>query len=58
MSRILETLAAPGRNRLAAPQPLPEITEPPRAAWLAGWWSGIGVGLVLGIAAAVIVARA
>lgn len=34
--------------RLSAPEPLPEITETPRQAFLAGWWGGILVGMVLG----------
>lgn len=34
--------------RLPAPEPLPEITETPRQAFLAGWWGGICVGSVIG----------
>lgn len=34
---------------LPPPQPLPEITEPPRSAFLAGWWGGICCGCVIGM---------
>ncbi len=32
---------------------LPCITDSPKAAFLNGWWSGIGVGAVIGFGAAV-----
>lgn len=36
---------------------LPCISEPPRAAFLCGWWNGIAVGAMLGVALAVIVLK-
>jgi hypothetical protein len=35
-------------KKLADPEPLPEITESPRQAFLAGWWGGICTGCVIG----------
>ncbi|MCK9515642.1 MAG: hypothetical protein WCZ20_01290 [Hydrogenophaga sp.] len=34
--------------RMPAPEPLPEIMEAPRDAFLAGWWGGICTGCVIG----------
>ncbi|HSV48413.1 MAG TPA: hypothetical protein VLJ58_21670 [Ramlibacter sp.] len=34
---------------------LPCITDSPKEAWANGWWSGIAVGIVLGVAAAVVI---
>lgn len=44
--------------RMPAPEPLPEITETPRQAFLAGWWGGILVGMVLGAGVMVLVLHA
>lgn len=35
-------------NRVPAPAPLPDITETPRSAFLAGWWGGIMAGSIIG----------
>lgn len=35
-------------KRMAQPEPLPQITETPREAFLAGWWGGICIGCVIG----------
>ena len=32
---------------------LPDITDSPKAAFLNGWWSGIAVGILIGLAIAV-----
>jgi hypothetical protein len=40
--------------RLRPRATLPHAIESPRLAFLNGWWSGIGVGFISGIAMAVI----
>ena len=35
------------------PSRLPSITEPPKAAFLSGWWAGVAVGFVTGFGLAV-----
>lgn len=42
------TIAFTSAKRMPSPDPLPEIVETPRQAFLAGWWGGIGVGLITG----------
>ena len=42
------TIAFTSAKRMPDPAPLPEIVETPRQAFLAGWWGGIGIGVVLG----------
>lgn len=42
------TICITRSRRLPEPQPLPEITETPRDAFLAGWWGGICTGCVIG----------
>lgn len=42
-------LTATRYPRLEAPEPLPEVTEEARSAFLCGWWGGISVGTVIGM---------
>ena len=42
-------------KRLTPRAELPSPTEDARASFLSGWWSGIAIGFVNGIGAAVIV---
>lgn len=42
------TIAFTSARRLPEPEPLPEIVETPRAAFLAGWWGGIMTGAICG----------
>lgn len=44
-------------TRLQPRETLPSITEPPKAAFLAGFWAGIAIGAVNGIAAAIVLLR-
>ena len=39
-------------------QSLPCVTDEPKAAFLSGWWAGIAVGMVNGLAIALIVWKA
>ena len=41
-------------HEMPPPSPLPCITEPPKEAFLGGWWAGISVGFVIGVALAVL----
>lgn len=41
---------------LAPPRDLPTAADEPRRAWANGWWSGIAVGVINGLGAAVLVA--
>ncbi|MFN3494542.1 MAG: hypothetical protein ACK40L_08555 [Hydrogenophaga sp.] len=43
---------------LPPPQPLPEVTEPPRSAFLAGWWGGICCGSVIGMGSMLLLLKA
>jgi len=36
---------------------LPHITDSPKAAFLSGWWAGLGVGFINGVALLVILAK-
>jgi hypothetical protein len=40
-------------QRLHAPTALPTITDQPKAAFLAGWWGGITVGISIGAGIAI-----
>lgn len=42
------------KPRLQPREQLPDIVEPPRAAFLCGWWNGIAVGVLIGFAAALV----
>lgn len=44
-------------HRLAEPEPLPEVTEEARSAFLSGWWGGICVGAVIGMGAGVMLLK-
>lgn len=44
--------------RLAEPEPLPEVTEEARSAFLSGWWGGICVGIVIGMGLMVMLLQA
>lgn len=43
---------------LPAPKPLPSMTEDARTAWLNGWWSGLAIGAINGLAGAVLLITA
>lgn len=49
--------AAMRRPRITPRETLPCITDEPKRAFLAGWFSGISVGFILAIALVVIVAK-
>lgn len=36
---------------------LPHVADEPRQAWANGWWAGIAVGVINGMALAVILLR-
>ncbi len=36
---------------------LPTVADEPKRAWLAGWWAGIAVGAINGLAAAVLILK-
>lgn len=42
------------RTRMPAPTPLPEAEGPAAVAWAQGWWAGTAVGIVIGMALAVL----
>lgn len=42
------TIVSTSTRRVPAPDPLPEIVETPRQAFLAGWWGGICCGSMIG----------
>lgn len=42
------TIAFTRATRVPQPDPLPDITETPRQAFLAGWWGGICLGTIIG----------
>lgn len=44
-------------RRMPKPEPLPEITETPRQAFLAGWWGGICCGCMVGAGGAVLLMK-
>ena len=52
------TIALTRARRMPKPEPLPEITETPRQAFLAGWWGGICCGCVIGAVVGVMLFRA
>lgn len=37
---------------------LPDVTDHPKAAFLNGWWAGIGVGFISAISLVVVLAKA
>ena len=37
-------------QRLKQPEPLPEVSQAEAASWFSGWWHGIAVGAVIGLA--------
>ena len=43
---------------LPDPEPLPNIADDARSAWLNGWWSGLAVGAINGLAGAVLLITA
>ena len=47
------TKSATGQ-RLGAPTPLPTLHDAEQAAFRSGWWNGMVVGFVLGMATAVL----
>lgn len=47
------TIVSTATKSIPKPEPLPEIVETPRQAFLAGWWGGICCGIVLGTGATV-----
>ena len=51
------TIAFTRIRRMPDPEPLPEITETPAQAFTAGWWGGIAIGLVIGLAAGIVIVK-
>lgn len=51
------TIAFTRARRMREPEPLPDITETPREAFLAGWWGGICIGLVTGLSVGIVIAK-
>lgn len=51
-------IAAPFK-RLAKPEPIPtvECSEADARSYFEGWWCGIGIGFVIGLALAVVALR-
>lgn len=45
----------PGKR--AAPPPLPDVTRGEAASWFSGWWCGIAIGGVSGLAIGVLLAK-
>lgn len=45
-------------SRLVPRAVLPSLTDSPKQAFLGGWWAGIAVGLVNGIAIGVVLIKA
>lgn len=39
-------------------KPLPNIADDARSAWLNGWWSGLAIGAINGLAGAVLLITA
>lgn len=44
----LLTITFTSLKRIPQPEPLPDIIETPRQAFLAGWWGGICMGTICG----------
>ena len=40
--------------RLGAPSRIPPVDQAAQAEWVAGWWAGLAVGAVNGVALAVV----
>jgi hypothetical protein len=43
--------------RLKKPEPLPQIDQAAAAEWYSGWWHALPVGIVIGLAAGVLLSQ-